>query len=67
MNVRCLQLDEGLQTIETLETLLEHLSLSNLANNFHTEQIDLDALVCLTSDLALVIWSCLVLVNVWGG
>lgn len=40
--------DSKMMAIETLETVLEHLNLSNLADKFHEEQIDLDALVCHT-------------------
>lgn len=31
--------------IETMETVLEHLSLSNLTDKFYNEQIDLESLV----------------------
>ena len=35
-----------MEPIETIETVLEHLALSNLSSKFDDEQIDLDALVC---------------------
>ncbi|XP_067928584.1 phospholipase DDHD2-like [Watersipora subatra] len=44
--------DGRLETIETLESVLEHLSLTNLTSKFHDEQIDLESLImCSEEDL----------------
>lgn len=38
-----------MKPIETLQTVLEHLSLTNLTQKLNDEQIDLDALVCIVN------------------